>query len=80
MIEDLRHALRAIVKDPGYSAVAIPTLAIGVGGTVAMFSAFYAVLLAPLPYPDSHSIVVPDIISYGLWQRAFAIPRRVSER
>jgi putative ABC transport system permease protein len=59
MIEDLRYALRAIVKNPGYSAVAIATLAVGIGGTVAMFSAFYAVLLAPLPYPEAHAIVVP---------------------
>ena len=59
MIEDLRYACRTIVKNPGYSAVAIATLAIGIGGTVAMFSAFHAVLLARLPYPNAHQIVVP---------------------
>jgi len=59
MIDDLRYAFRAIVKSPGYSAVAIATLAVGIGGTVAMFSAFYGVLLAPLPYPRAGAVVVP---------------------
>ncbi len=59
MIEDLRYALRTIIKQPGYSAVAVATLAIGIGGTVAMFSAFHAILLAALPYPNAREIVVP---------------------
>jgi putative ABC transport system permease protein len=59
MTDDLRYALRMLIKNPAYAAVAIATLALGIGGTVAMFSAFYAVLLAPLPYRDANEIVVP---------------------
>src|SRR5204863_8276807 len=46
-------------RSPGYATVAMLTLAIGIGGTVAIFSAVYSVLLAPLPYPDADAIVVP---------------------
>src|SRR5215212_1895295 len=59
MADDLRYAIRMLIKNPGYAGVAIATLALGIGGTVAMFSAFYAVLLAPLPYRDPGAIVVP---------------------
>ena len=50
MFEDVRYALRLLARSPGYAAVAMLTLAIGIGGTVAIFSAVYSVLLAPLPY------------------------------
>src|SRR5262245_18901067 len=59
MLADLRYAIRTLIKSPGYAAVAVATLAIGIGGIVAMFSAFYGVLLAPLPYPQASDIVVP---------------------
>jgi putative ABC transport system permease protein len=59
MWDDVRYALRLLVKSPGYAAVAMVTLTIGIGGTVAIFSAVYSVLLAPLPYPDADAIVVP---------------------
>src|SRR5205809_7716981 len=59
MIEDFRYAFRAMVKNSGYATVAAGTLAIGIGSTIAMFSAFHAVLLARLPYPDARAIVVP---------------------
>jgi len=59
MIEDFRFAARVLLKSPGYSLVALVTLALGIGATVAIFSAVYAVLLAPLPYPDSDALVVP---------------------
>ena len=59
MIEDFRFATRVLLKSPAYSLVALVTLALGVGATVAIFSAVYAVLLAPLPYPDPDALVVP---------------------
>src|SRR3954470_4012191 len=59
MIEDLRFATRVLLKSPAYSLVALVTLALGIGATVAIFSAVYAVLLAPLPYPDSDALDVP---------------------
>ena len=59
MWDDIRYALRLLARSPGYAAVTMLTLAIGIGGTVAIFSAVYSVLLAPLPYPDADAIVVP---------------------
>ena len=59
MMDDVRYALRLLGRSPGYATVAMLTLAIGIGGTVAIFSAVYSVLLAPLPYPDADAIVVP---------------------
>jgi putative ABC transport system permease protein len=59
MIEEFRFATRVLLKSPAYSMVALVTLALGIGATVAIFSAVYAVLLAPLPYPDPDALVVP---------------------
>src|SRR5688572_18545484 len=50
---DVRHGLRQVRRNPGFSAVAIATLALGIGGMTAMFSAFDSVLVRPLPYSDA---------------------------
>ena len=51
LVDDVRHAARALGRAPGFSLVAVATLAAGVGLTVAMFSVVYGVLLRPLPRP-----------------------------
>ena len=55
--QDLRFAFRQIRRSPGFSGVVIVTLALGVGGTTAVFSVLQAVLLAPLPYEEPGRLV-----------------------
>jgi predicted permease len=54
---DLRFALRSFLRNPGFFAVTVLTLALGIGATTAIFSVVYGVLLRPLPYPDADRIV-----------------------
>jgi putative ABC transport system permease protein len=56
---DLRHGARVLRKTPGWTAVAVLTLTLGIGANIAIFSVIQAVLLNPLPYPDAARLVVP---------------------
>lgn len=55
--QDVRHAVRQLVRAPGFAAMAVLTLALGIGSTTAIFSILDAVVLKPLPFPEPDRLV-----------------------
>ncbi len=63
--QDVRYGLRTIAKQPGFAAIVILTLALGIGANTAIFSVVYGVLLRPLPYPHPDRITQISISYQG---------------
>ncbi|HYP26690.1 MAG TPA: ABC transporter permease [Blastocatellia bacterium] len=57
-LKDLRYGIRMLLKKPGFTLVAVLTLAIGIGANTAIFSVIDAILIRPLPFPDSDRMVL----------------------
>ncbi len=74
MIQDLRFGVRMLLKHKGLTAVAVLTLALGIGATTALFSVIYGVLISPYPYARSHEIWTPGLVSVKTTQTMRAYP------
>jgi len=75
-MNDIRHAIRAFLRTPGFTLAAVLTLGLGIGATTAIYSVVHAVLLRPLPYPNAERLVtargsLPDLRDFDESNQSF---------
>ena len=57
LLKDIRYSVRSLLKHPGFTAIVVVTLAVGIGASSAIFSVVNTVLIRPLPYAHAERIV-----------------------
>jgi putative ABC transport system permease protein len=74
LAEDLRNGFRQIARNPGFTAIAVLTLALGIGANTALFSIFNSLIMRPLPVrdPGSLALLTDGSWSYPVWQEVSA--------
>src|SRR5271155_2437725 len=77
LLFDLRYAVRMLLRSPGFSLIAIATIALGIGATTAIYSVIDATLLHPLPYPNPAELVSvqDDLPGIGAQDAGISIPQ-----
>lgn len=82
LFSDIRYAIRNLIKRPGFTAIAILTLAVGIGANSTIFSAVNALLLKPLPFPELDRVVAiwDKVPAHGVEHNEVAFPNYIDWR